>query len=151
MDKLEVLRKSEVFKLLDNEELDELVEMCTEEIFEPGELLLRQNTDSEKMYIIINGLVSINLELGPLDIRQIQAASNFQCVGWTSTIPPYKGLGTIKAIERTKVLAFNGKQLRALVYTNPTLTAKIAGGIAQLIAVRLRKAYEQCLGITYED
>jgi signal-transduction protein with cAMP-binding, CBS, and nucleotidyltransferase domain len=151
MEKLEVLRRADVFQLLDEEELRELAEMCTEEVFEPGTIILSQSGPSEKLYIIAEGLVSINLEISPLDVRQIQAASNFQCIGWTSTIPPYKGLGTIKAIERTKVLAFHGKRLRALVYTKPALTAKIAGGIAQVISGRLRKAYEQCLGVTYED
>ena len=151
MDKLEVLRKSDIFQLLDENELKEVAEMCREAVFESGDIILKQNADSETLYVIADGLVSINLELGPLDIRQIQAASNYQCVGWTSTIPPYKALGTLKAIERTKVLAFSGKHMRALVYTKPALTAKIAGGIAQLIAARLQRAYEQCLGITYED
>jgi len=151
MEKLEVLRRADVFQLLNEDELKELAEMCAEEVFEPGTIILKQNAPSERLYIIEEGLVSINLEVSPLDVRQIQAASNFQCIGWTSTIPPYKALGTIKAIERTKVLAFHGKRLRALVYTKPALTAKIAGGIAQAIAERLRRAYEQCVGVTYED
>jgi hypothetical protein len=57
----------------------------------------------------------------------------------------------VKALEKTKVLAFNGKDLRNLVYTNPKLCAAIAGGVAYVISQRLRESFSQLMGVSYQD
>ncbi|MBL7062213.1 MAG: Crp/Fnr family transcriptional regulator [Dehalococcoidia bacterium] len=151
MDKLEVLRRSDVFHYLDEDDLKVVEKMCASEVFEAGTIIAKQEGESEKLYVIEEGLVSILLELGPTDKRQIQAASNFECIGWTASIPPYRCVCTAKALERTKALSFNGKELRNLVYTNPRLCAAIAGGVAYVISQRLRAAFTQLMGVAYQD
>lgn len=151
MDKLEVLRRSDIFHYLDDEDLKTMAEMCTTEVFEAGKTIFRQDQENEKLYVIEDGLVSVLLELGPTDKRQIQAASNYECFGWSASIPPYRSVCTVRALEKTKVLAFNGKELRNLVYTNPKLCAEIAGGVAYVISQRLRESFTQLMGVTYQD
>ncbi|HEY55727.1 MAG TPA: cyclic nucleotide-binding domain-containing protein [Dehalococcoidia bacterium] len=151
MDKLEVLRKSDVFHYLEDDELEEVAKMCTPEVFETGTVICKQDREEEKIYVIEEGLVSVLLELGPTDRRQIQAASNFECFGWSASIPPYRCTCTVKALEKTKVLAFNGKELRNLVYSDPKLCAAIAGGVAYVISQRLRAAFTQLMGVAYQD
>jgi CRP/FNR family cyclic AMP-dependent transcriptional regulator len=151
MDVIEVLRKSDVFHYLDENDLKVVAEMCVCEEFKPGEIIFRQGKDAEKIYVIEEGLVSLLLEMGPTDKRQIQAASNFECFGWAATIPPYRRLNMAKALEKTKVLVFDGKELRNLVNTNPKLCAEIAGGVAYVISQRLRAAFSQLMGDTYQD
>lgn len=151
MDKLEVLRKSDVFHYLGEDDLKVMEEMCTSEVFEAGAFLCRQDKDQQKLYVIEEGLISMLIELGPTDKRQIQAASRFECIGWAATIPPYRCSGSAKALERTKVLAFNGKELRDLIHTNPRLCAEIAAGVAYVVSQRLRQSFTQLMGVTYQD
>lgn len=151
MDKLEVLRRSDIFHYLDDEDLKTVAEMCTTEVFEAGTIICRQDEEHGKLYVIEDGLVSIMLELGPTDKRQIQAASNYECIGWSASIPPFRTTCAAKALEKTKVLVFHGKELRNLVYTNPKLCAEIAGGVAYVISQRLRTAFTQLMGVTYQD
>jgi CRP-like cAMP-binding protein len=151
MEKLEVLKRSDVFHYLDEADLKIVEKMATEEVFEPGEIICRQDKHNEKIYIIEDGLVSILLEMGPTDKRQIQPVSNFECFGWSATIPPFRCLCMVRAVERTKVLAFNGMDLRNLIDTNPKLCAAIAGGVAYVISQRLKSAFEQLMGCTYQD
>lgn len=151
MDKLEVLKRSDVFHYLEDGELKEVEKMCMPEVFEAGTIICKQDKEQDKLYIIEEGLVSVLLELGPTDKRQIQAASDFECFGWSASIPPYRCTCSARALEKTKVLAFNGKELRNLVYTNPKLCAAIAGGVAYVISQRLRAAFTQLMGITYQD
>ncbi len=151
MDKLEVLKRSDVFHYLDDDDLRAVEKMCTPEVFEAGTIICRQGEEHEKLYVIEEGLVSIILELGPTDKRQIQAASNFECIGWSASIPPFRTTCAAKALERTKVLAFNGRELRNLIYTNPKLCAEIAGGVAYVISQRLRAAFTQLMGVAYQD
>jgi CRP-like cAMP-binding protein len=151
MERIEVLRRSDVFHYLNEDELRVVEKMCTPEVFETGTIICKQDTEQQTMYVIEEGLVSVLLELGPTDKRQIQAASNFECFGWSATIPPFRCLASAKAVERTKALAFNGRELRNLVYTNPKLCAAIAGGVAYVIAQRLRAAFTQLMGVTFQD
>jgi CRP-like cAMP-binding protein len=151
MKRLEVLKRSDIFHYLEEDELRTVEKMCTPEVFEAGTIICKQDREEEKVYVIEDGLVSILLELGPTDKRQIQAASNFECIGWSATIPPFHCTATARALERTKVLAFNGKELRNLIYTNPKLCAEIAGGIAYVISQRLRAAFTQLMGVAYQD
>jgi len=151
MDKLEVLKRSDVFHYLEDSELKEVEKMCMPEVFEAGTIICKQDKEQDKLYIIEEGLVSVLLELGPTDKRQIQAASNFECFGWSASIPPYRCTCSARALEKTKVLAFNGKELRNLVYSNPKLCAAIAGGVAYVISQRLRAAFTQLMGIAYQD
>jgi CRP-like cAMP-binding protein len=151
MDKLGVLKRSDVFHYLDDEDLKTVGKMCTTAVFEAGTTIFRQDEESENLYVIEDGLVSVLLELGATDRRQIQAASNFECFGWSASIPPFRTTCAAKAKEKTKVLVFKGKELRNLVYTNPELCAKIAGGVAYVISQRLRAAFTQLMGVSYQD
>jgi CRP/FNR family cyclic AMP-dependent transcriptional regulator len=151
MEAIEVLRRSDVFHYIEEDELKLVEKMGTPMTFEAGAIICRQDREEENIYVIEEGLVSILLELGPTEKRQIQTATNFECFGWSATIPPFRCTSTAKALERTKVLAFKGKELRNLISTNPKLCAEIAGGVAYVISQRLRAAFSQLMGVAYQD
>ena len=48
MKKLEVLKKSDLFRELDDEQLGLIENMCTAEVYEPGMIIHRQNTMLKK-------------------------------------------------------------------------------------------------------
>jgi CRP-like cAMP-binding protein len=151
MEAMEVLRRSDIFHYIEEDELKLVEKMCTPQVFEAGTIICRQDKEEENVYVIEEGLVSILLELGPTDKRQIQTATNFECFGWSATIPPFRCTSTVKALEKTKVLAFKGMELRNLISTNPKLCAEIAGGVAYVISQRLRAAFSQLMGVAYQD
>lgn len=151
MDRLEVLRKSELFHALDDEQLSLVEKMCTSEVFEPGAIICKQDRKEDKIFVIEEGLVAILLEVGPLSQRQVQAASKFEVVGWSALIEPYTSTATVKAIEKTKVLAFDAKELSRLFRSNPDIMYKVGSAVACVVAKRLRSAYTQLLGVTSQD
>ena len=151
MDTIEVLRKSDLFRGLNDEQLRVLEKMATPCVFEPGTIINKQGTKLDNVYLIEEGLVAILLELGPLSERQLQAASNFEILGWSAMIEPHISTATAKAIEKTKVLAFNGKKLCDLCLTNPELGCIICRAVAHVLAKRLHSAYNQLLGVTHQD
>jgi len=151
MTKIEVLKRCPYVRELDEEQLKKLADLGYSQVFEVGECLARQGRTGEKIFIIEDGLVGIYLELGPMTHRQLQAVSNFEVVGWSALIPPYRSFFTAKAIETTKVLAFDGKELLHLCDENPTIGNKVHRGLASLIAERLRHAYIQLMGVTSQE
>ena len=151
MDRLEVLRKSELFRALDDEQLSLVERMCTAQVFESGAIICKQDRKEDKIFVIEEGLVAILLEVGPLSQRQVQAASNFEVVGWSALIEPYICTATVKAIEKTKVLALDARELGRLFHSKPDIMYKVGSAVAYVVAKRLRSAYTQLLGVTSQD
>jgi len=151
MEKIEVLKRCPMFRDLDEEQLKFIADMATSEVYEVGESLGKQGRSQEKAFIIEDGLLGIYLELGPMMHRQIQAASNFELVCWSAILPPHRMYTTVRAIETTKVLAFNGQELARLCQTHPPIGCKMHRSVAQTIANRLNSAYTQLMGVTAED
>jgi len=151
MDKLEVLKRSELFRDLDDEQLGTAGEMGTPRVFEAGTIICKQGSLEEKIYVIEEGLVAIILEVGPMAQRQVQAASNFETFGWSSMIPPHTCTATVKAVEKTKAFAFNGRELCNLCLTHPEIGCRVCQAVARVVAGRLRQAYIQLLGVTAQD
>ncbi len=151
MNTIEILRKCDVFHGLNDEQLQVVAKLCTPEVFEPGEIICKQDVRGDKAYIIEDGLVGIILEVGPLSQRQVQSASASDVIGWSAMIEPYTCTATAKAIEKTRVLAFNGEEAHNLCLTTPEIGCRISRGIARVVAARLRHAYTQLLGVYSQD
>jgi CRP-like cAMP-binding protein len=151
MDKIEVLKRSDLFRELDDEHLALLAELGTEQVFDAGTVIHRQGAAAELIHVIEEGLVGIILEVGPLAQRQVQAAANFESFGWSAMIPPYTRTATVKALERTQVVVFNGRELTAFCDAHSEVGFNIMQAVARVIAERLRQAYIQLLGVTDEE
>ena len=151
MDKIEVLKRCPMFRELDEEQLELIAGMATGEVYEVGESLGKQGRAQEKVFIVEDGLVGIYLELGPMMHRQIQAASNFELVCWSAILPPHRMYTTVRAIETTKVLALNGKELSQMCQTHPPIGCKMHRSVAQTVANRLNSAYTQLMGVSAQD
>jgi len=148
VDKVEVLKNSELFGELDDEQLGQVAEFCTTGVFEPGETICKQGKKLHKLYIIEDGLVGIFLEMGPMTRRQIRASSNFQTLGWSALLPTRRSGITSVALEKTKVLACDGQQLVNICRTVHDICFNIQGGLLKVVLGRLDNAYVQLMGVT---
>jgi CRP-like cAMP-binding protein len=149
MEKIEVLKRSDLFRELDNEQLKMVAEIGSDQVFDAGIIIYKQGSSAEEIHVIEEGLVGIILEVGPLAQRQVQAAANFESFGWSAMIPPYTRTATVKALEQTKVIVFNGRELTAFCTAHcGEVGFKIMQAVARVIAERLRQAYIQLLGVT---
>jgi voltage-gated potassium channel len=151
MKKLEVLKRSEMFRDLEDDQLALVEKMCTTKEFAAGTIISKQGVVCDNTYVIEEGLVGIILEVGPLAQRQVQTAANYETFGWSAMIEPYVCTATVKAIEKTRVLVFNGRELCGLCNHDPGVGCKISRAIARVISERLRQAYIQLLGVTHQD
>ncbi len=151
MDKFEVLRKCDLFRGLDKEQIDVVEGLCTAEEFEPGTVMCKQGAKADKIYVIEDGVAGIILEVGQLSQRQVQAALDFDVAGWSALIEPYVYTATVKAIEKTRVLTFNARELGRLLRDRTDIGYKVGPAIAYVVAKRLHYAYNQLLGVTSQE
>ena len=145
--KLQVLKKCDLFKQLNDEQLAIIEQICTSEVFEVGTIICKQDKKGNRVYVLEEGLVGIILEVGPLSQRQVQSASKYDVFGWSAMIEPFAYTASVKAIKKTTALAFNGKQLHDLYLTQPEIGCLISRGLVSVVARRLHEAYTQLLGV----
>jgi CRP/FNR family transcriptional regulator, cyclic AMP receptor protein len=143
-----VLERSGLLFEADTARMNILFKIGIEVEYEPGEVIIFEGQEAEKLYVIEEGLVAIILGLVVGQERRIQTASNSDVIGWSAIVPPYRHRFMVRAIEKTKVLAFDSQELRRLMRTDWDLGYSIYTGITRVIADRLDNTLLQLIGIT---
>ena len=151
MNKFEILKRSDLFRTLDEDELALVAAIGDELEFDAGVNICKQGTLLDKIYVIREGTVAIILEVGPMAERQVQAATDFESFGWVAMIAPYTCTANARTLEKTKVIAFTHDQLYGLCTARPDMGFKILKALACVMSGRLRQAYTQLLGVTGAD
>ena len=147
MSNIDILRKSEPFSKLDDDKLDALEKLCTNETFPSGTVILKQDK-GDKFFVIEDGLVGIIYEVGALSQRQVQTALKYDVFGWSTMVEPFRCRATAKAIKKTSTLSFNGKELYDFCSRDPAAGLIITRGLFNVVRKRLRESYIQLLGVT---
>jgi len=151
MNRLAVLKKSELFSELDDKELS-LIEAMTKPVRAAvGDVICKQGKPEDKIYIVEDGSMAILLEVGPLAQRQVQSACNFEAFGWSAMVEPYISTASVKTTVTSRLLALKADKLRELCRSRPDIGCKVYRAIARIVAKRLHEAYEQLIGVTDED
>ena len=151
MEPIEVLKRSDLFRHMNDDQLKMIAKMCIPLVYEAGSIIHKQGAVADKMYVIEEGLVGIILEVGPMAQRQVQAAADFESFGWSSMTEPYTWSATAKALEKTTVFACDGHELEDLCSTRPEIGNQVHKALAHLVGERLRQAYVQLLGVTIQE
>jgi CRP/FNR family transcriptional regulator, cyclic AMP receptor protein len=145
---LEVLKKSKLLQGADLTQLNKLVSLASEVEYKPGEAIVTEGDEAKKLYIIEKGLADVLLELGTGRMSKFQTVSDYDVIGWSAMVPPHIYSSTVKAIHKTKALAFDGQVLRDLAQTDRDLGYALYNGIVGIVAERLRNTRLQLIGIT---
>jgi CRP/FNR family cyclic AMP-dependent transcriptional regulator len=145
---LEVLKRSKLLPGADSTQLNKLVGLAREVKYNPGEIIINEGDEAKKLYIIIEGLADIILELGANRVSHIQTVSDNDVIGWSAIVPPHHYSSTVSAINKTRVLAFDGQELRKLAQADRDLGYSMYAGIVGIVAERLHNTRLQLIGIT---
>jgi CRP/FNR family cyclic AMP-dependent transcriptional regulator len=66
---IDVLQQVDVFEDLSDEQLERIAEVCEEKIYSIGEVIFHENTASDELYIIADGLVDIQVDPRTLGVE----------------------------------------------------------------------------------
>lgn len=127
------LAESRLFRGVDIELIDHLLEDCTLSDLRRGEVLLsRGDAPSQDIYVVVNGRVSIHLAGTESPSHTVIAAG--ECVGEMSAIDGEPVSATVKALEDTRLLAIPEPVLWSLVNTSHA----VARNLLYVLSRRMR-------------
>jgi CRP-like cAMP-binding protein/rubredoxin len=117
------------------------------ETYEQNAVICNEGDESRKLYLVEEGQVAVQSELGKGMRIPITIVSEGQAFGWSVLVPPHKLTATVTASSKTKVLAIEREPLLSLMQKDPSLGLTIMQNIASIVASRLRNLELEMVGM----
>jgi CRP/FNR family cyclic AMP-dependent transcriptional regulator len=115
--------------------------------FNADEFLFREGQEASRFYIIRHGKVAIELGAAQRGTINIQTVGEGEILGWSWLIPPYFWHFDARAVELTRVIALDGKCLRAKCEEDHQLGYEFLKRFSHIIAQRLEATRLQLLDL----
>lgn len=134
-DAIALLRHS-IFAGLHETYLDLLAGKLVEEVFEPGELIFRQGSRGDALYIIAGGQVQIAIETQSGQEIPVELPGRGKVFGELALLDGHQRSATVRALTQTRAYALQRAAFEQVSGDHPDIYRVIAAELAR----RLRKA-----------
>lgn len=111
------LPKSDIFKELEHEAVDEISQIASEETYEQGTILFRPGDPVAHFLILIEG--SLEVSIGKFVPKKYIVSNLGEFVAWCSLVGMDTCLTTITCTARTKVLKIKKRNLERILDAHP--------------------------------
>ena len=141
------LAQHRFFKDFDPAYLKVLAEHASEKEFKRGDFISAQDDVASSFFLILEGEIEVQIPsiYGPPIVVQTLAKDDI--LGWSWLIPPYKWHFESKASENTRLLEFDGVELRAQCEKDPRMGYELMKHFAGLMADRVQAARMRVLEV----
>lgn len=146
---MDLLRSSEVFDGLSDDELATVALMSTERAFAAGEEIFGEGQIAANLFIVAEGRVQIVIDIGRGRQTVVDTVTRDGSFGWSALVPPFTYTGAAKCSEPTRVVAVPGEELRALCMENCRICHTIMERLASIISARLKDTRLQLISLMY--
>lgn len=152
------MRESELFRGLSEEELEKVARLGRQETYEAGETIFAEESSADDLYVIESGKVALDLKLrfGSATQRQVTigAMTAGHGLGWSAIHRAGPFTGTARCLEKTKVVAMDGKELEKLFQDDYRLGYKVMARVLDMVRFRFghtRNTLAHVLSIASHD
>ncbi len=143
-DKREIFKESRMFRFLNDEQMDLILDLCRDEFYEAGVRIHSEGERAENLYVVAYGRVRLEMEMriGSRSRKQVtvDVASKGEVFGWPSLTEQPIHRMTAVAIENTQLLAISGELLLKHCETDADLYRKVANAVINVVSDRLASA-----------
>jgi len=154
----EVLEHSDLFHGLSDKELDKLLPLCQERVYEAGVVLFPEGALCDTMYIVQSGKVALEVSVrigrGAEGSATIDVITNGGCLCHSGLIEPHILGATGRTLETTKVIALSAAELKRLLQDDPEMGHKVMTNLAKVVSLRLRDTRQttgRILSVIFHD
>ena len=142
MDKVEVLRKVELFEGATDDLLNKVAEIAEEKPFVLGEMIFGEGEKAEWVYVLLEGKVRISIDLTskPTYITVAMIDEPQWAFGWSGIVAPYRYTATATCEVATRVLAIPGIKFEEILDQEAECGCRVMKKLTELISSRLRNS-----------
>jgi len=140
---IQLLRKVSLFQGLSDSQLESIIELCTEETYGAGELIVQEGEPAKNLYIVREGKVALEMSvrLWPeqrLREMRVETLNAGQPVGLSALTASNVWTMSARAIDRCRLIAIPGKSLLQLMDSDPVMASEVNRELSSVLADRLR-------------
>jgi signal transduction histidine kinase len=154
----EALKSSEIFQGFTDEELERLLPLCQEQIYEAGAVMFCEGAQCNYVQTLKSGKVALETELtisrGAAERATIDVLSHGSSFCWSALMEPHILTSSGRCLEKTEILALDGEKLKAMLDENPQMGYKVANNLVKVVASRLqhtKHTMEHILSVIFHD
>jgi len=154
----DALRSSEIFQGLTDDELDKLIPLCEEQVYEQGSVVFCEGAQCNFVQTLKSGKVALETELAisrsGAERATIDVLSEGSSFCWSALMEPHILTSSGRCLEKTEILALDGEKLKALLDENPQMGYKVANNLVKVVASRLqhtKQTMEHILSVIFHD
>ena len=140
----EILKNVSIFKNLSDDEAEKVTNLCGEQKFEPGDIIIEEDTKGEGLYIIRSGKARVVKLEGGYE-RNIAEVGPGEHIGEMSLIDDMNTSARVVAEEPTVCLALRKEDLDLAMDSDDKLHIKILRSITATLTERLRRTSEDLM------
>ena len=142
MKSLTILKETQIFQYLTDEQLKRMEPLAVEEKHKAGTVLYKEGEAAGKCYIVTEGKIVLDMKIDmgpsapPLQVT-VDVITKGEEMSWSTFVEPHIFTVSALCIDDATLLTFESKKLRALIHQDTTLGFNVMRGAANLIAKRL--------------
>lgn len=118
---------------------------------EPGAILLREGTDSERFGILLRGLLALRVAIAGRGTATLMTVEPGDVFGWSALVPPYRATSTVVALEASEMVVFEASALRDLLQEDEALALALYPRLLHSVSRRLVATRTQMLDLYARD
>jgi len=144
----ELLKKIEMFKSLENNQLEKICTCCKSAKYEFGDKLFTENDDASHLWMIIDGTVDLRFELpggrpttsantvSSIKVKDVRA----KILGWSCFVHPYKMRLSAYCVSRNcEVIKIEKKDLLNLFQEDPEMGYIVMTYLVKVVGYRFQQ------------
>ena len=138
----QLLSEVDLFEDLPDEQIAAIAEICEEVTHSKGEMIFDEGERAGKLYILMEGRVSIRMRLTtrPQSITVSVLNSAPQSFGWSGVVAPYFYTAFALCEEDCRLLTLPGQKLIEVLRQEPVSGFEVMRRISEVISSRLRNS-----------
>jgi len=152
-----ILRMSDLFSGLSDEELKKLLPLCREEVYEANTIVFSEGDPCHTMYVVESGKVAleINLRVGQAEETvTTHVVTRGGCLCCSGLIDPCILTATGRVLETTEAIALDAAELKGLLQEDPEMGCKTMNNLAGIVSSRFQHTREtlgHVLSVVFHD
>jgi CRP-like cAMP-binding protein len=141
------LKSNRFFEGLTDNEINELLKVCTVHTYNAGDHVVHENENSRDIFVILDGRISIGKTLYAGDERELGVLRSGDFFGEMSFIDDSPRSASASCLEKTSVLRIDKGSFDKMAVRKSRIAYKIMMKIARALGKRLRDSNDLVEGI----
>lgn len=134
------LKKAELFEVLEESHLDDLLSHSSVESFPEGKTIFRQGDEASHLYVLIGGAVDLTVKTEEkIDLMTSKIEKEGAVFGMPSLIDPFRHNVTATCPKPSKILILDAHYIRSNMNKDPRMGLDIMKKLASIYFDRLNK------------